>query len=172
MRLASHECRWFFTGTPGQDVVERFIAAGNWKRKLEIPRPTWPEKWRDDRYEFLARGVAAQVVDFGIKLRDERVYGKALKFEYKARTSVLGAVRLAPDATGIVERWIKWSYQDDEVPSALWRPFEDGELGTLVQKKRLLRKIRLDAADEDEEVPASGPGSRVCFSRTSERSPN
>lgn len=165
MRFTSHECRWFFRGSldpeKSNEVVERFKTAGGWKKNAKIVEPRWPGEWREDRYEFLGKGVEPQRVDFGIKIRDERPYGKPLKIEYKARTSSFGPVRLAPRATGIVERWMKWSYEEETVPAALWRPFEAGEMGTLLRKKRMLRKIRLDAFDNDEEIPVEGPGSYV-----------
>ncbi len=165
MRFASHECRWFFegplAGAREVEIVDAFRGAGGWPVEVEVPRPEWPEAWRRDRYVCLPVRVDPREVDMGIKLRDERASGGGVRLEYKARTSIPGPVGFDTNAVGIVERWLKWSYADAEVPGSLLAPFVTGEIGLGVEKIRMLRKIRFDAGDRDEEIAPSGAGSFV-----------
>lgn len=156
MPFTSHECRWFFPEPPLADktrIIERFAEAGGWPRIECVVRPTWPDAWRCDRYVWLPSGAVPDDVDMGIKLRDERPVGGSLRLEYKARTSSLGALELAPDVVGIVERWSKWSYAAEGVPEALLAPLRGGA-GVELAKMRLVRRVRLDANRGDEEIPA------------------
>lgn len=171
MRFSSHECRWFFAGALPEDdeIVERFRTAGGWPRAGVVEPPAWPADWRVDRYVCLPRGGDPADADMGIKLRDERALGRPLKLEFKGRTASLGHVELSDGAVGLVEQWVKWSYEGPSVPEALWSAFGSGSGAassggdpssavTAVHKKRLLRTIRLDPAGDDEEVAAGAAG--------------
>ncbi len=166
MRLASHECRWFFEGALEgaleDEVAGAFKNAGGWRKSAEVGEPEWPTQWREDRYLVLPVGGSPADADMGIKWRDEVVDGKPRqRLEYKGRTSAVGPMALGPGAIGTIEQWIKWSYKGEEVPESALAPFLKGKVGVLVRKIRLQRKIRLDAYDHDEEVPTSGAGSFV-----------
>ncbi len=166
MRLASHECRWFFEGALEgaleEKVAGRFRSAGGWTQRAELEPPEWPTDWREDRYLVLPSGGAPDEADLGIKWRDEMVDGnRRQRLEYKGRTSAIGPVSLGAGAIGTIEQWVKWSYKGEEVPPSALAPFLEGRVGVLVRKIRLQRKLRLDAFDHDEEVPTTGPGSFV-----------
>ena len=100
----------------------------------------------------------------GIKWRQEEVDGRStVKLEFKGLVASLGHMRLTDEIGGHVERWTKWSFKDDGVPAELRELFEEGKAATAVpvRKKRLLRKIRLDAFGNDTEVPSSGAESFI-----------
>lgn len=168
MRFSSHECRWFFSGAlPEEDeIVERFQVAGGWPKAGGVEPPAWPAEWRVDRYVCLPQGGEPADADLGIKLRDERALGRPLRLEFKGRTGSLGRVDLADGVVGLVEQWVKWSYEGPSVPEPLWSAFgpaaggEASGIGnpvTAVHKKRLLRGIRIDPDGGGEEVDMTGP---------------
>lgn len=159
MRLASHECRWFIDGGIGEeDLLRAFRAAGSWTRPVPLEPDPMPTRWRHDVYALLPGHD-----DMGIKWRDETRDGKRrIRLEFKGRTEIVGDLALAPGCVGRVERWTKWSYDGATAPRALRQVFASDEAGLVhAFKRRVTRKIRLDAFGNDEEVPPGGEGSFV-----------
>ena len=148
MRFDSRECRWFFDGELDDDVVEWFRARKPWKQSGEIETVGWPERARVDRYVVIPNNT-----DIGVKWRDKRVEGEGrVRLEFKGKVASLGVQTLAPGVTGVVERWIKWACDGEAMQAS--NPVD-------VKKRRILRKVRLDALDDEVEVPTTGPESFV-----------
>jgi hypothetical protein len=159
---SSLEARWFFDGAldPRGDVVGWF-GGGASAASPDPGRLTWPPVWREDTYLLLPERP-----DIGVKVRreDPAAPGGG-RLEFKGRTEQEGPVAFgevgrphgdsgagsgAPAAADLppvaaVERWVKWSCTQGELPGALARLFapRDGSLWTTVRKKRLLRRIQL-----------------------------
>lgn len=152
MGLASHECRWFFSGSPGPEVETSFRAAGDWPGSES---PEWPEDWREDTYLLIPGST-----DMGIKWRIEKP-GEGQqggRLEFKGLTARMGLCDFGGGSVGFVERWMKWSYSRGTAD--FQRLLGDPASRRIrVEKKRILRKIRLDALGRDEEVPLKGTGS-------------
>jgi hypothetical protein len=152
----SYEVRWFFTGEVPDPVVERFGPEGRGTRSGPAdstpsnqpgpvhagPDHAWPPP-RTDRYLSFA-------ADMGLKLRAEP--DRVSLLEIKGRQRLDGAVRLAPGVEGLASTWIKWSYRAEEAPAALLEACRDDESSTPVEKRRLLRRFRLDPGAPPEEV--------------------
>ncbi len=149
----SYECRWFFNAHSNEQVLpegvkESFLESGDWAgvRDLELD---FPEKWREDTYVCLPLGSTSPTI--GIKLRDERNINKPIRLEYKGLVSDFGDVSWG-DAVGRVERWSKWSYQNEEVGPHLWSSVTKSEHRVVVAKRRITRKLRLGGRHGIEEV--------------------
>jgi hypothetical protein len=147
MRFASCECRWFFEGDVDDQVVDWYRERRPWKRSYDLGPLEWPKRARVDRYLRIPNNR-----DVGIKWRGEPVEGEGERFEIKGRVASLGAQTLAPGVTGVVERWIKWACSGEAMHASNLID---------VEKRRLLRKVRLDPQAADIEVPVMGAGSRV-----------
>lgn len=142
MVQTSYEGRWFFEGGVPAEVVRKFwsIRVGNFT--AEGLDESWPEQ-RLDHYLAFSR-------DMGVKVRNEP--NKSPKLEFKGLFSRLGPARFGPNAVGFAETWVKWSYQDDEVPEELNSAVSEAVRTQAVIKRRVMRKIRLDAFQHDEEI--------------------
>ena len=162
MRFSSVEVRWFFDG--GLDPDSEVVA---WFRNRDTlpaygtPHPLeWPARAREDTYLVLPGQNA-----MGIKWRaaagpDHR----GAMLEFKGATALLGtAHRLGPDATGRVERWMKWSIPADTVPAEVAGLLDPGALpiNVSVAKSRLVRTIRLSALGHAAEVPLPEAGAEL-----------
>ena len=147
MCFASCECRWFFEGDVDDEVVDWFRARRPWKRSYDLEPLEWPERARVDRYLWIPNNH-----DVGIKWRGDPVGGESDRLEIKGRVASLGLHTLAPGVTGVVERWIKWACGGEAVQAS--RVID-------VEKRRILRKVRLDPETADIEVPVTGAGSHV-----------
>ncbi len=157
MPFASRECRWFLDEPLADAVEERFRRAGSWPQKAPIPGPEWPDGWRVDHY-LLFPGRE----DLNLKSRGGSPDAATpTRLEFKGRTTDLGAHNFGPRAAGRVEHWVKWSCAGDEIPDSL-RPLVDraGSKAASdlvrVEKQRLLRRLRLDPAGADVEIPLNG----------------
>jgi hypothetical protein len=140
--LSTLEVRWFFAGPleasgPGMEYWFRTRARfGGGGRPPALAWEPAPPAWRQDRY-LLVPGHG----DMGIKWREGRL-------EIKGREAALGRQMLAPGVEGMCERWLKWSYASTPIERCFLglfgHPGADGVV--LVEKRRLQRCIRLDAA--------------------------
>jgi hypothetical protein len=148
--LTSHEVRWFFKG-----AVERFPRLHRWittvkplpaEGKVEPPRWDGNLKDRADVY-LLVPGSD----DMGIKWRQGQL-------QIKGRVSRLGTQVFCGRFPGRVEVWAKWSYKGAPVDRAFRGWFEgNGKKAwsrVTVRKRRILRKVRLDAQHQHVEVSA------------------
>jgi hypothetical protein len=148
MRFASRECRWFFDGELDDDVVEWFRVRKPWKQSGELGTLDWPKRARVDRYVVIpnSRGI-------GLKWRGEPGQGEGrAQLEFKGKVASLGVLTLAPGVTGVVERWVKWACDGETLQASS---------SVDVQKRRILREVRLDRLGTDLEVPPVGRGSLV-----------
>lgn len=118
MPLDSIEVRWFVKVE--KERYDEFV-------KAQTPG----DEKRGDTY-FIVAGAH----DFGIKVRG----GK--KPEFKGRTATLGTQVFAKDACGLVEKWTKWSYEDE--PS-----FDLRVRSVVVDKLRFQRKYVYDFKAKD-----------------------
>lgn len=147
MRFASCECRWFFEGDVDDEVVVWFRERRPWERSCDLEPLEWPERARVDRYLWIPNNH-----DVGIKWRGDPVEGEAERLEIKGRVASLGSHTLAPGVTGVVERWIKWACSGEAMRASHLID---------VEKRRILRKVRLDPEAADIEVPVTGAGFHV-----------
>jgi hypothetical protein len=144
--------RWFFEGDlEDGGRVESWFVRRDWlgvtPSQVELKWPGFDT--REDRYCVLPKSD-----DLGLKWRSDE---RGTSLDVKARTAELGPVQFGPNAVGQVERWIKWQYKNDAVPSALRGAFDarpDAREIVSVKKNRILRKVRVDAFGKDEEVAA------------------
>lgn len=98
----------------------------------------------------------------GIKFRHERIDGdRHVRLEFKGRTSAMGVCDFGNGHAGCVERWVKWSYADSDVPGVMADLFDQSSNVVDIYKKRILRRLRLGTFREDVEVPLSGPEAAV-----------
>jgi hypothetical protein len=153
MRQGSQEMRWFFKTELTSEVVNQFYAP---LEGLEgtVTQEEWPQEWRYDDYLVMPDSDA-----MGIKLRDEPLNdgSRRKQLQFKGLLSSLGSMVFARGHCGVMEQWVKWSFKDENVTER-WSGLleQPGSDLVRVEKKRLLRKIRLDAMDRDEEVPLKG----------------
>jgi hypothetical protein len=155
MRFASHEVRWFFEDELDESGdVYTWFARKDWLGKtppgVELKWPGFES--REDVYRVLAESG-----DLGLKWRsEENIKGeKKTSLDIKGRTAELGSIQFGPNAVGRVERWVKWQYKNAAVPAAIGDAFNiDKHKQDLVsiRKNRILRRVRLDAFGNDEEV--------------------
>lgn len=155
MPLASHEVRWFFNGELDESgEVYSWFTRPDWLRETPIAADfKWPGlEAREDIY-----CVLSQKGDLGLKWRSDE---KGDSLDIKGRTAELGTIQFGSNAMGKVERWIKWQYNNTEVPESVRDVFDvTRQKGNLVRikKNRILRKVRLDAFGNDEEVTTKTP---------------
>lgn len=147
MGFASCECRWFFEGDVDDDVVDWFRERRPWKQSCDPGPFEWLERARVDRYVMTPNNR-----DVGIKWRGEPAGSEGEQLEIKGRVVSLGVQTLAPGVTGVVERWIKWACSGDVIQASNLID---------VEKRRILRRVRLDPRPTDIEVPVTGAGSYV-----------
>ena len=143
MCFASRECRWFFDGELDDDVVEWFRVRKPWKQSGELGTLDWPTRARVDRYVVIPNNR-----DLGLKWRGEPVEGEGrTELEFKGKVASLGVLTLVPGVTGVVERWVKWACDGETLQASN---------SVDVEKRRILRKVRLGSLDADLEVPPVG----------------
>ena len=156
MRFASHEVRWFFEGELNESGDEyRWFTRRDWLGKtpsgVELKWPGFES--REDVY-----CVLVESGDLGLKWRSEELDKKGEKrtsLDIKGRTAELGSIQFGSNAVGRVERWVKWQYNNAAVPAAIGDAFDIGRHKqdlVRIRKNRILRKVRLDAFGNDEEV--------------------
>lgn len=141
MGFATCECRWFFRGEVGGDVVDWFAMTKPWKQDRDLVSPEWPRKARVDHYVTIPNSR-----DIGIKWRGESVEGEAPRLEFKGKVASLGVKTFSSRAAGVVERWVKWTCDTDAIQAA---SLVD------VEKRRLLRVVQLDRSSDG--IEASPP---------------
>jgi hypothetical protein len=154
MRLASHEVRWFFEDQLDEsgDVYSWFIRSDWLGKTPSNVKFKWPGfDSREDVY-----CVLAQSSDLGLKWREEEKDGKKkISVDIKGKTAELGSIQFGSNAVGKVERWVKWQYENAAVPKAIYDTFNIDKHGqdlVRIRKNRILRRVRLDAFGNDEEV--------------------
>ena len=131
------EARWIFEGSP-DDRFARWFNHGN-------PVPWNTIEFRTDIY-WLIPGA----VDMGIKFRGE---GKSL--EIKGRKSVVGTKCFSPTATGVMDRWIKWSYDVVQTEEWVEKALCFTPQKIRVKKQRFQRKFNLAKNKEAVEIGLS-----------------
>ncbi|MCK5438725.1 MAG: hypothetical protein KAI97_02215 [Gemmatimonadetes bacterium] len=90
--------------------------------------------------------------DIGVKWRGEPGEGEGrAQLEFKGKVASLGVQTLAPGVTGVVERWVKWACDGETLQASS---------SVDVQKRRILRQVRLDSLGAVE-VPRVGRESSV-----------
>lgn len=147
--LASYEVRWFLEGWAAEDgglqpLHYWFHTVDPSGRRGGLPAPDWKE-WRTDVYLILP-GVS----EMGLKWRERQL-------EIKGLAASHGLQAFSPSCRGHVDKWVKWSCGG--LPEAYENIFQ-GDAGrelirVPVQKKRVLRKLRVDPLTaEFEEVSA------------------
>lgn len=142
--LYSAEIRWFFrldpSPVPEQPPQPPAPVLAWFLESLKLP---WPQQSRTDRYLLLPGCTST-----GVKLREGR-------FEIKALCRTTEPVVLADGITGLVDRWVKWSYGSEA--AGPWTAALNRETaGWLdVTKWRLLRSFDL-AGTEVVEVTEGG----------------
>lgn len=141
------ECRWFFEGELEDDVVDWFRKAKPWQQSGDLRSLEWPEAARVDRYVVIPKNR-----DIGIKWRGEAVEGRGEPLEFKAKVASLGVQAFVPGVTGIIERWIKWTFDGEALQASRLLN---------VEKKRIVRMVQLDGSIGELEVPSVGSGSYV-----------
>lgn len=128
--LVSREVRWFLDGG-----INHHRSLKRWfeDKTARDPACLWAEQ-RSDIYLLVPESA-----DMGIKWREG-------KLQIKGRVAACGTTVFGARHQGLVERWIKWSYE--EVAEAYRSLFQAEEVGGLrrvsVRKIRALRKMRLD----------------------------
>jgi hypothetical protein len=154
--LSTLEVRWFFAGPleasgPGmEDWFRTRPPFGGSGRPRTLVWEPLPPAWRQDRYL-----LVPDHDDMGIKWREGRL-------EIKGREAALGPEAFAPGIEGMCERWLKWSYAGAPIERRFLGLFQGGGADgiLLVEKRRLHRCIRLDAAAGDVEVGCDVPRQR------------
>jgi hypothetical protein len=139
----SAELRWFYSGALPNELLTAFGEG----------RAPKAEKPRTDRYLTFP---GCETV--GVKVRS---YDEKWNFEVKALQGAAETVSLAPDVSGRLECWVKWSYGDQPV-----RPLVEALLNGKhdhrdVVKTRYLRKFSLDNG-QPVEVPADDRPKEGC----------
>jgi hypothetical protein len=151
IRVPSLECRWFLDGPLPPAVLEAFLSVQPWHRPICISQPAWPVPWRVDAYLRIEAGH-----DVGIKLRDAAADPDAQRFEIKVAIGPTRTAQLRDQASGYLERWVKWSYPRGAVGRSFLDSFGlEGPAGVRVQKRRVQRVVHLD----DHELREVDPGS-------------
>lgn len=144
--------RWFFEGAlSAEPIVDWFTHRHDRAQHIEVE--DWPRDWREDVYLVLP-GQS----DMGIKRRQEYLPDDTRRetVEFKGLTASIGLVQFSKNAAGKVERWVKWSYENDQVPLQLLGLFDVESADCVaIRKKRIQRRVRLDAFGNGEEVSLS-----------------
>ena len=136
----SLEVRWFFEGALSESAPTvaawfRARAAAIAAAGGELARPE--DNWRRDEYLMTPCGAAC-----GLKYREGRL-------EFKGRVCDFGRHRFAGDHVGLVERWMKWSCEEQPPGAAAdagWLGAGHGlrERIVAVEKNRILCALALD----------------------------
>ena len=144
----SAEVRWFYHQPIPSEVKTWFCGSRLCKE----------EAVRTDHYLVLAGSN-----EVGVKVREER------KFEIKARTQSPEPFSLATGASvGRQDAWVKWSLEDCEAAGRLATIGSGSSEWTPVTKKRWLRKFRVEAAGQVEEIDSDATVEHGCRVELSE----
>jgi hypothetical protein len=160
MMVASHEVRWFFTGSVDaypnfKSWVEEFCP---FEREDPVASPQWRGRLGDKPDVYF---MIPDQIDMGIKWREG-------KLEIKGLQSSLGTQLFQGGHTGKVERWMKWSYAGQVIANTFlpWinSVAQPGPRKVGIFKRRCLRKVRMD--------PHSGESREVSTTRLVDRGAN
>ena len=150
MQIFTLEVRWFFEGFPDKGFTDWFNH-GN------------PILWDiiEDRTDIYL--VVPGSNDMGIKFRGDEKF-----FEIKGRRSIIGIQEFTPTVFGVMERWIKWSY--DVSQSVEWIDgilrFATGQVR--VTKQRFQRKFSFNKDNEFCEIGLQEQADRGAYAEVTQ----
>ena len=138
--FSSIEIRWFFPADADDAtlLVPWYSTTSPLPVDDDVGRPEWQPRCDDAPDRYLPVPGAS---DFNIKWREGHL-------QLKGRTGPAEAAQYAPSHSGLIEHWVKWSY--DDMPAAWRRQWFDSEGAVLdVRKVRAMRLFAIGAGDTD-----------------------
>ena len=137
MQIFTLEVRWFFEGFPDKGFTDWFNH-GN------------PILWDiiEDRTDIYL--VVPGSINMGIKFRGDEKF-----FEIKGRRSIIGIQEFTPTVFGVMERWIKWSYDVSQSDEWIDGILHSATGQVRVTKQRFQRKFNFGKDNEPHEIELS-----------------